>query len=235
MPDATDEIDTGPSIDELQENARRANEALRKAREYELEKRTLGSFKTETADIAQRHDELVDRQTSYDTDSKARLFSFGAFTGAMDGTLIWARIDSIYAVEKQVDERFTNLKTVDGILAVSDSPDEVFNEFQRIRFEGSAEQVREYKAELARREEKVKKHEKITPPSPEAAAAEAKLADLIATGPDFRSASAAATYEDEFDDDEDAVNFVQGLVDGDPDALERLDPDYPNTEHGDHR
>lgn len=184
-----------PSIDELERQAHIAAERLRKARRNEVERRTLGAFRDQVKDHEKQHGDLIERQTSYDTDSKARLFTFGAFDGAVDGSLVWVLLGSIYAVEKDPNENFTTLKTADGPLGVRQSPDEVFNEFTRIRFEGSAEAVRENQAELSRREDKVRNQQPITP-----TAEDAHEDATLFKGPDFQTVSDLVGADIEDDD-----------------------------------
>lgn len=171
-------------IEKLERDARKASKKLREAREAENERRTLGSYRDVVTDATEAHNELIERQTGYDTNDKARLFSFGAFDGAVDGSLVWARLDAVYAVEKDPNEKFTMLKTVDGPLAVTQAPDEVFNEFTRVRFAGSAERVREMQGELLRREDKVRDAK-----AKRKAKADKKLGTPGSTGPDFQAVS----------------------------------------------
>lgn len=197
-------------IERLEKKARSAAKALAKAREEERDRRTLGSFRDMVTERTEAHNDLIDRQTGYDTNDKARLFAFGSFDGALDGSLVWARLDAVYAVEKNPNESFTMLKTMDGPLAVAQTPDEVFNEFTRVRFAGSAEQVRELQGELLRREDKVR------------AAKEKRDAKSAAStpGPDFQAASDRVMGVIDDDDngfllDEDSLEDFTLSVDGD--------------------
>jgi len=183
-----------PSIEVLRDNAREANRLLHLAEQKEHERRTLGSFRDQVKDQEQQHVDFLERQTSYDTDSKARLFGFGAFDGAVDGALVWVTLGAIYAVEKQPNEDFTFIKTVDGPIAVKQSPDEVFNEFQRVRFEGLAENVREAQAELARREEKVKEGRALVSAAPaDASNGSGPETQITSERPNFQAVSDAVS------------------------------------------
>lgn len=174
-------------IEILEKRARAANKKLRDAREAESEKRGLGAFRDQVTEITEQHNERIERQTRYDTNDKARTFGFGAFDGALDGTLRWVRVDAVYALEVEVPSAdsgrvaTTMLKTVDGPVDVRQSADEVINEFIRVRNAGSAEYVREMQGELIRREDKVQADKKKRKDKADAKAAK--------SGPDFGSVS----------------------------------------------
>lgn len=213
-------------IEALEKRARQAAKKLRDAREAENERRTLGSYRDVVTEATEAHNELIQRQTDYDTNDKARLFSFGAFDGAVDGALVWTRLDAVYAVEKDPNEKFTMLKTVDGPIAVTQAPDEVFNEFTRVRFAGSAERVREMQGELLRREDKVRESKEKRK-----AKADAKAADTQ-TGPNFQKVSDLVGTADE----DDALSVVDdwGLqspeIEDEPDPADGTDWGIVNDE-----
>lgn len=176
-----------PSSAELEklENARRKlDRKISKKRSEENDRRGIAGYRDMVNDYTKEHNDRVERQTGYDTTDKARTFGFGAFDGAIDGALVFARVDAIYAVEKDPNEKFTMLKTVDGPLAVTQAPDEVFNELTKVRFSGSAEQVREMQGELFRREDKV-----AAAKNKAKAKADKKLGTPGSTGPDFQAVS----------------------------------------------
>lgn len=146
-------------IERLEKIARKTNKKLREAREAENEKRTLGSYRDYTKEAVEKHNELVTRHQGYDTNDKARIFGYASFDGALEGTLRWVRMEAVYAVERELPgpdgKSITMLKTVDGPVDVAQSPDEVFNEFDLVRFAYSKEQVNEMLAEQTRRENKI--------------------------------------------------------------------------------
>jgi len=170
-----------PSIEELRQTLDDARKALATAEERNYEKRSIKDFRETVDNQSKVHDDYVERQTSYDADTKARLFGFGAFTGKT-GEAMWILAGSIFAVERDPNETFTVIKTASEPMGVNESPDEVFNELFRIRFEGSAENLREAKAELGRR---VDEHEKPAEPEPETV----DDSDPVDNLPDFRAVS----------------------------------------------
>lgn len=219
-------------IEALEKRARQAAKKLRDAREAETERRGLGAFRDQVTEITDNHNERVERQTSYDTNDKARTFGFGAFDGALDGTLRWVRIDSVYALEVEVPsadsgrKSTTMLKTVDGPVDVAQSADQVINEFIRVRNAGSAEYVREMQGELIRREDKVNEAK-----AKRKAKADAKAADTQ-TGPDFQKVSDLVGTADE----DDALSVVDdwGLqspeIEDEPDPADGTDWGIVNDE-----
>lgn len=189
----------------LENEARKINNKLAKARTADYEKRTLGALRDSVKDAEERFGDLIDRQTSYDTNEKMRVFGFGAFDGGLDGSLRWVRMNSVYSVEVELphvdstnQKVITMLKTVDGPVDVSQSPSEVADEFVRVRFAYESEQVREMQSEQLRRENKIaerkqKAKDKATKAKP---ASRAK-----SDGPDFGAVSRAVNGEDSGDED----------------------------------
>ena len=186
-------------LDKLEDDARKANNRLREARKLEAEKRSIGGLRDQVKESQDAFNEDLERQTSYDTNDKARVFGYGAFTHR-DGSLKWVRTEAIYAVEVETPEPHsgakanTLLKTVDGIVDVSESADAVFNELMNVRFAWRSEMVREQHAELMRREDRVTN-----------AKAKKKAKELkkqIKKGPNFQAASDAATAFDPGEDDD---------------------------------
>ncbi len=177
-------------LERLEDIARKANNKVREARKLETEKRSLGGLRDGVKEMQEAYNEDLKRQTEYDTNDKAHVFGYGAFTHR-DGSLKWVRTEAIYAIEVEapsVDagvKANTWLKTVDGQVDVSESADEVFNELMNVRFAWRAEMVREQHGELMRREDRVT-HAKEKKRAKELKAKAKK-------GPDFQAASDAVS------------------------------------------
>ena len=194
-------------IERLEKESRKINKKLREARDAENEKRTLGAYRDYTKEAAEKHNEIVKRHQGYDTNDKARVFGYGAFTHR-DGSLKWVRTEAIYAVEVEAPsvesgiKATTWLKTVDGAVDVSQTADEVFNELDAVRFAYSKEQVNEMLAEQTRRENKIAERKQKAKEK----AAKAAAAAPAPAGPNFQAVSDAVgfdpTDEDDLDDDD---------------------------------
>jgi hypothetical protein len=213
---------TSIEIEKKEKQARKINKQLRELREAENEKRTLGAYRDYTKEAGEKHNELVNRHAGYDTNDKAHIFGYASFDGALEGTLRWVRVEAVYAVERELPgpdgKSITMLKTVDGPVDVSQSPDEVFNEFDLVRFAYSKEQVNEMQAEQARREGKIaERKEKAKKKAAKAAGHDHEGATDDASGlpfggPKFKRVSDEVSA-DESGDDLDLDVFADDITD----------------------
>lgn len=229
-----DETLDGDDIEALQLEQARVNRRLRNARKAEEEKRSLVHLSESVKDLRKNYDQTLERLTSYDTNDKARLFGYGAFT-APDGNLKWVRMDSVFAFEvmmPSVDSGHkaeTWLRTVDGTVDVAESADEIMNEFQRVRMAYQAERVREVESELIRNQQRVEEREaKKVNATKTVAEAEVTLADLVNAGPDFRG----VVNFDPDDEPEDGLDEEDDDRDILPDGAFDDDDDDSTTDNG---
>lgn len=189
-------------VERLRNEARKVNRKLAKAQQAENEKRGLGARRDAVKDAEERFEDLITRQTGYDTNEKGRVFGFGAFDGGLDGSLRWVRMQSIYSIEVEMpgvestnQKVITMLKTVDGPVDVSQSPSEVMDEFVRVRFAYESEQIREMQSEQIRIENKVAERKAKAKKKAD------KQGDGKVDGPDFQSVSDAISGVDDDEDD----------------------------------